>query len=777
MAPRDRAGSGASPPSTRGLRAATILAALLVVAAYSNSFRNAFHFDDQHVVVGNLFIRDLRNVPRFFTDATTFSALPANQTYRPLVSLSLAVDHWIAGGLDPVPFHVTQVALLLATGWLLLRLYRSVYASAGAESWHGWAALFAAALFCVHAGNTQTVNYVSARSELLAGLGVLGSFALHARPGWRRLQLHLVPMMLGALAKTPAVMFAPLLLAYVLLIEQQLSARDVLAGRAWPRVRTAVLGCLPAFAAAALMYLFVEGMNPEGQTYGGAGRWQYLVTQAWVWVRYVRLFFLPTGLSADTDLAPFETAADPRVAAGAALLAASLALAWRWSRSRETRPAAFGLLWFWIALVPSSSVVPLAEVTNDHRVFFPFMGLTAAAVWWSCLRVRAWLGRRTAAASWRPLVAGAAVLVLVAHAAATHARNRVWRDDESLWADVVRKSPLNGRGLMNYGLTKMRTGRYEEARALFLRALARTPSYPVLHVNLAIVTDAMGRSEEAEASYLRALELAPGEVAAHRYYAAWLVRQARSAEALPHLERALELSPGDVAVRHALLDLLAALGDAPRRDALVRQTLELAPADPVAEALSRGRAFGGPEGGSAKDWFAHGLARAGAGDDAQAAQAYRVATVIDPSDPDPWNNLGWSLARLGFYDEAIPAFERAVELRPDFTLARSNLAWARDAPARRFKRAFELQQSGRAAEAIPIYRELILQSPQWVNARYNLGHALMSTGRCAEAVPELERVVAQQPDHPAAHLHLATCLEALGRLEESARHRAIHEGS
>src|SRR5215831_10647417 len=81
--------------------------ALLVVAifaAYANHFHNGFHFDDAHTIVNNAAIRELRNIPLFFRDATTFSALPSNQSYRPLVSTLLAIDYRL-GGLDPLWFH------------------------------------------------------------------------------------------------------------------------------------------------------------------------------------------------------------------------------------------------------------------------------------------------------------------------------------------------------------------------------------------------------------------------------------------------------------------------------------------------------------------------------------------------------------------------------------------------------------------------------------------------------------------------------------------------
>ena len=65
------------------------LAVGLVVLAYSNHFANEFHFDDRHTITDNPAIRSLANVPRFFTDSTTFSLLPTHQVYRPLLTAKL----------------------------------------------------------------------------------------------------------------------------------------------------------------------------------------------------------------------------------------------------------------------------------------------------------------------------------------------------------------------------------------------------------------------------------------------------------------------------------------------------------------------------------------------------------------------------------------------------------------------------------------------------------------------------------------------------------------
>src|SRR5690606_15954460 len=106
-----------------------------------------------------------------------------------------------------------------------LVLFRSVAApGAPDERWASGAAIAVAALFALHLGNSEVGEYISARSESLSAAGVLAALLLYARGGrWRRWFIYLVPLALGTLAKTPAVLFAPLLLCWRLLIEEQLS--------------------------------------------------------------------------------------------------------------------------------------------------------------------------------------------------------------------------------------------------------------------------------------------------------------------------------------------------------------------------------------------------------------------------------------------------------------------------------------------------------------------------------------------------------------------------
>jgi tetratricopeptide (TPR) repeat protein len=586
----------------------------LIAAAYANSLHNSFHFDDSHVIENNLYLRSLGSVPRYFTDAHTFSSLPQNATYRPLVTLSLALDYAQTRSLDPRPFHVTQIALLLITGALAVVFFRPFLGD--------WLALFGAALFCVHTANTETMNLISARSELISAIGLLASFILYQRsPFARRTLLYLLPLAIGALAKAPVVVFAPLLYAYATLIEAR------------PR-RRALRTALPPLILGVVLLVFLNRMNAPEWKSGGGPVWQYAITQPFVWLHYFRVFFLPVGLTADTDWQPFTHWYDTRAVAGYLFVAALVWFAMRASRQRETRPIAFGIAWFAIALVPTSSFFPLAEVANEHRVFFAYVGLVAAVISFAALSVKT---------KPRELVVGGTVAVLVAFAIGTHARNRVWRSEATLWADVIAKSPANGRAWMNHGLTLMARGDYAGARSEFDRAAVFTPDYSLLDINRGIVEDALGDEAAAEGHFRRALALNP-DVNAHFYYARWLVRRGRSPEALPHLQAAMQQSPAFADARTLATRLAVATG------------------------AQRGRAWT-----NYSSALGAGLQAIGRGDWLDAAEANRDALRHDSRSADAWNNLGWSLAQLGFRTEAVQAYRAALALRPNDPRTGNNL--------------------------------------------------------------------------------------------------------
>ena len=617
-----------------------------VLGAYSNHFHNEFHFDDSHTIVNNAFLRDLKNIPRFFTDATTFSSLPANQSYRPIVSTILAVDYWLGGKLDPFWFQVSTFIGFTALVLLLGLVIHHLLESSGPAPRNFWLAAGAAGWFGLHPANADTVNYIIAGSDLFSTLAVIGSVALYLLvPGSRCTGLYVIPAAVGILAKPIAAMFVPLLAVACLLFEgNQNTGCSPPIPRGLGRLRTV----LPALIGCGAMALFVQWMTPRTWVAGATSARQYLITQPYVSFLYFKTFFWPAGLSADYDLAPFQTTDDPRFWVGfgfVVLLISGAILGVVW---RRTRVAGFGLVWFLIALLPTA-LCPLAEVMNSHRTLFPYIGLLIAVVG----LVAAFLPARWFASALGQVLALVGIVGgLGLNGYATYQRNLVWKNEESLWRDVTRKSPDNGRGLMNYGNTLMAKGDYHQALDYYDRARRLTPRYATLFINLAIAEGALDRSGLAEQDFKEALRLAPENPNSYTYYARWLLAQNRASEAVGWLRKALELSPGD----------LFAVELKKSAQAVV----------PVASAGRRDPAAVTPE-----MYLNLSLQNYNNQRYAEAIAAAEQALKLRPGYAAAYNNICAAYNQLGQYVRAVAAGEQALRYQADFPLASNNLAYAR----------------------------------------------------------------------------------------------------
>jgi len=495
------------------------LVLVLLVAAYANHFANGFHFDDDHAIVGNPFVRSIRFVPRYFVDATTFSILPLNQTYRPVTQTTFAIDYAI-DGYDARVFQADTFV------WFVL-LLGAMYALARSLLGNGWAALASTAIFGLHPAVADTINYVIQRGEVLAALGVVSGLALFVlQPEWRRKGVYLLPPLAAFLAKQTAAVFPLLLIAYLAIYER----------RRWTRDATLSLA---AFVAAAL---WVASRTPASAAYASPTPIRYLLTQPFIALRYFGSFFAPVALTVDPDWTLVESVSDPAVYIGAAFVIAIVVMVWRLQSRPPTRTIAFGLAWFLIAQLPTA-LVPLTEVGNDWRMFLPFVGLSIAVV-----NVPLMVSPSNHELSARPSTSGraaavAVAVVLLAEAVGVHARNEVWRSDESLWRDATLKSPENPRAWMNYGVALMARGDYAGAVDACERALVLAPEYTLVHVNLGIGYAGVNRQTDAEREFLTAQRLAPDDWRTHLYYAQWLEREGRAGDAGREMDRARTLNP------------------------------------------------------------------------------------------------------------------------------------------------------------------------------------------------------------------------------------------
>ena len=548
-----------------------------VTAVYAGHFHNSFHFDDSHTIQGNDLIRSLANIPRFFSDGSTFSFIPQNQQYRPVVTASLAFDYWLAGGLDPLVFHLSTYFWFIVQLWLMYMLYCQILRDVYPQQDFRLVALFAVALYGLHPANAETINYIIQRGELYSTLGVIAGLVGYRTQFLRRTGLYLVPVAVGILAKPPAVMFAPILFFYLLLFGQGGPSVPCHGTNRWHRFFSAVRSSGAAFVVCFLLYLLQRNLTPASYTPGGGSLYRYIITQPFVCLHYFLSFFMPVALSVDSDWTPFGNIEDVRVWLGFLFVAFLLVVAVRASSRKPTLPISFGVLWFLISLLPTSAV-PLAEVMNDHRMFFPFVGLTLGVSSLGIWLTQTWPFR--VSRSTITICALIAIATLPLYAGATLERNRVWQSEETLWQDAAVKSPKNPRALMYYGVILLEKNQVAKAYEYLSRAWFLKPDSTEIEVNLGIASGLLGRGPEAERHYKSAVRLSPDSSMPYFFYGRWLHSEGRQDEAIVQLQKAIEKYTRTFEARYLLMQIYSDTGNQEKLHELALSTIRLSPKDP-----------------------------------------------------------------------------------------------------------------------------------------------------------------------------------------------------
>ena len=475
------------------------------------------------------------------------------------------------------------------------------------------------------------------------------------------------------LAKAPALVFPLLLLAYVLLFEERLEARGW-----WAAARKSA----PAIALGLLLAWLSSAMTPKSFVASLQPAYGHRITQPYVVLRYFRSFFLPTHLSADTDLEAFSSVLRLEALAGFLFLAALLWAIWATAKRSHTRPISFGLVWFVVTLAPTS-LYPLGEVENDHRMFFPFVGLMLAVTWAGSLM----LLRHPPRGKLRWATAAGLASLLLLCALGTRRRNEVWHTTESLWQDTIAKSPRNGRALMYCGIAMLDKGDPAAALPYFERAAAVAPEYSTLEINLGVANGSLNRDAEAERHFRRAIQLDPRHAEQYIFYGRWLNSRARSDEAVGVLSIALSLSPALMETRYLLLQIYSEHGLWGPLKSLAEESLKLAPDDSgvlsyvrmekqiagqVAYAEAQARSRPSPENYLELSSLYHQVGRY-----QDCIAAAKEALHLRPEFAEAYNNMAAAYASLGQWDETIRAASEALRIQPDFQFARNNLEFAR----------------------------------------------------------------------------------------------------
>lgn len=564
--------------------------------------------------------------------------------WHPLTWLSLMADIQLFG-VNPGASHAVNVLIHLINTLLSYVVFRQLTGSV-------WRSAAIAMLFAIHPMHVESVAWVSERKDLLSTAFALASMLAYLRfarseggTATRYYAAALIFFALGLMAK-PMIVTLP----FVFLLIDHWPLRRI---NSRAEARSALIEKLPflALSAASCVITIIAARA------GGAARsleslplGLRIVNAVAAYGKYVYSAIVPIDLSV---WYPYdESIAWWRVAISAVLL-----MVWAVAaiRMRAARPyVLIGLLWFVGTLVPVIGLVQVGlQSSADRYTYFPYFGLFLIVVFAAAEVVERYRLSKL-------IVSLAALIPLAAYGYPAYVQTSKWRDNETLYRHALSVTKQNFMIEQNLCHALMLKDRLDEAEPLCRASVANRPDYFEALNTLGIVLFKRGDMSGAETNFKSALSLNPGYAMVYANLAQAQILQDKPEEGEANLKKAVEMSGNgaDPAIfRAALSSLVEAYirsGNHPKAIENLKRLIYLQPSDLELRVK-----------------LADALIKAGQFQDAE--NVVQSILQADQSNAGTWNMLGKIYVELKRKDDAVKAFQKAVELRPDLADARENL--------------------------------------------------------------------------------------------------------
>lgn len=517
-----------------------IIGALIVTfIAFWNSLDGEFVYDDQLQILKNPTIKTISNIPVMFTESVWQFMNPADREatgpyYRPLFNIALIINYQM--------FQFTVIGWHLFSVFIHLLVTFLVYLLARRWGLAQEVAVAAALIFGVHPVHSESVAWVAALPDPMAGVFLLASLLLYEyhfnKPDSKPLiyGLSLAAAFFALLCKEVSVVFPVFLIIRELLDKSQsTSIRDTI-------IRTAKRTA-PFFAVVAvymaLRYAVLGFINQNEPTSVNIPLSHVLLTVPSIILSYLRMLVLPYPLAVMYGNTYVESASDPRFWASA-LTVAAIAIAVVWM-VRSSQAGLRSLVWMTLFLLPVLNLKAFRayeSLIHDRYLYLPSIGfciLVAMALGWIAQHF---------AARQREALRVAAAIVVLPMLVLTINQNATWQNEIAMTDQALKVTP-NWPFLYNYiGAYHFQQNRMAEAERAYNEALKINPNYFDSLSNLGDIYRTQGKLGDAEQLYLKAIDA--GAPYPTTYYNLGVVytEQRRLSEAEWPLQKAIELEPG-----------------------------------------------------------------------------------------------------------------------------------------------------------------------------------------------------------------------------------------
>lgn len=517
-----------------------ILIILITALTYANSLKNDFVYDDYWVIIDNKFVQSLKNLPlvfsgKYLTEAKDINFLGVHKdigsgetTYRPVVTLTYFIDYHL-WQFNAFGYHLLN---------LLLHIFNSilVYFLAASITKKNTIALLASLLFALHPVNSEAVNAISFREDLLCFLFFVSSLLLYIRsddynnPKKAFVYISsLILFLLSLFSKEMAISLPIVIILY-----------DYYYGKPAPiinRFKYRYLGYFIASVIYLLIWGLLIGNRNQPFKHIDYSFYAYIFTMSVAVMRYIQWLLIPVGIHATIN--------DPSLVFSAvtwkaviSILLILICVVIGFKAFRRSREISFSIAWFFITLSPVLNIFSLNNIMASRYLYIPVFGF--------CLLISILLLKLFYAGSLKTggfMAKYAIAAILIIYSMLTVMRNAVWKDNISLWSEIVRYYPNNASAHSNLGSHFFENNLFDSAINEYSKALRLNPDAAEYYNGLGACYYSKGMLDEAIVEYKKALMLNPKALKVYNNLGLALNQKGMHKEAIECYEGILRMDP------------------------------------------------------------------------------------------------------------------------------------------------------------------------------------------------------------------------------------------
>ncbi len=684
---------------------------LISIIVYLPVFHNGFlAWDDDAYIKNNPLIYSI-NLKEIFSHNVMGN-------WHPVTMLALALEYHLFG-LNASGYHAVNLLLHLLN---VILVFYTVFLLSNKAA----VALVASLLFGIHPLHVESVAWAAELKDLLYTFFFLAAYICYLKY-LKELRIkneelrignnkyYLLSLLLFAVSLLSKAMAASLPL--VLILTDYFKGRKIDSRDAINRVFIEKVPFFLLAIALGVVAVLAQKTDESAQLTTIFTFPQRLVFASFGFITYLYKLLLPLNLSAFYPY-PVNNGVDIPIQYYAYLLSFLGLAAYLIYSRRFTKKIIFGIGFFTLTILFVLQLLPVGNaIMADRYSYIPSIGIFYLAgegfiwLWSKNIKLPALI-----------LLSVSSILFSVK----TYARCGVWKNDMTLWNDVIGQDKTVAEAYYNRGILFMNEKRNEEAIKDFNKVVELKPGYANSYNGRGVIFTNEKRNDEAIKEFNKAIELNRGYADAYNNRGFLFMNENRNEEAVKDYNKAIELKPGYADAFYNRGSVF--VGQRRIEEAIkdFNKAVELKPN--YAEAYNiRGSVFVGQRRNE------------------EAIIDFNKAIELKPDYAGAYYNRGIVFVNVKRNEEAFRDFTRAIELKPDYAIAYNN-------------RGVIFVNEKRNEDAIRDFTRAIELNPGYVDAYNNRGFVFGSQKRNSEAIKDFDKAIELKPDFAGSYNNKANLL-------------------